>query len=100
MEYVNLFPVSDFGGMVPTLDCCVGSPTKTGSVVRAFQIGDKVSLEYMNSFRDNLKYEDESHRFQECPELSEIVNTAPGTARPYKKKTYTPTGNLGKGAYT
>lgn len=79
---------------------CVGSPTKTGSVVRAFQIGDKVSLEYMNSFRDNLKYEDENHRFQECPELSEIVNTAPGTARPYKKKTYPLTGNLGKGAYT
>lgn len=78
---------------------CVGSPNKTGSVVRAFQIGDKVSLEYMNSFRDNLKYEDENHRFQECPELSEIVNTAPGTARPYKKRTYSPTGNLGKGAY-
>ena len=34
---------------------CVGSPTKTGSVVRAFQIGDKVSLKYMNSFRDNLR---------------------------------------------
>ena len=79
---------------------CVGSPTKQGSIVRAFQTGDRVSLDYLNSFRENLRYEDANHRMAECPELKEIVNTAPGTAKANKKRKYFPTGSLGKGAYT
>lgn len=79
---------------------CVGTPTKNGSLCRAFQVGDRVTLEYMNSFRENLGYTDpETHRHKECPELGVIVNNAPGTAGTKKKKKWPRYGTLGIAAY-
>lgn len=79
---------------------CVGTPTKNHSVCRAFQVGDRVTLEYMNSFRQNLKYSDpKTHRMVECPPLAEIVNNKPGSAKAKKKKQWPRTGTLGKAAY-
>lgn len=80
---------------------CVGSPTKNGSLVRAFRMGDRVSLAYLNSF--NILNVDREAYMEPCPKLAEIVNTAPGTASKKdedKKNKKARKGTLGKGAYT
>ena len=80
----------------------VGTPTKNGSVCRAFRFGDKVSVDYMNSFCKRLKYTDPDTKQLVC--APEIYRLKPKTGGPTGKtikyqKTYPRYGTMHRGAY-
>ena len=79
----------------------VGTRTKEGGICRAFQVGQTVSISYMNQFCEDLSFEDEhSGRLMKAPEIYEIEYTAPKEKQQEEKKETIPRlGNLGKGAY-
>lgn len=79
----------------------VGTRTKEGGICRAFQVGQTVSIAYMNQFCEDLSFEDEhSGRLMKAPEIYEIEYTAPKEKQQEEKKETIPRlGNLGKGAY-
>lgn len=79
----------------------VGTRTKEGGICRAFQVGQTVSISYMNQFCKDLSFEDEhSGRLMKAPEIYEIEYMAPKEKQQKeKKKTIPKFGNLGKGAY-
>jgi|GEM_PF-5907522 len=66
----------------------VGSPTKNGSITRAFRYGDKVSISYMNSFCKELKYSDpDSGEFICAPEIYRLQpNTGERTGKKVSDK--------------
>lgn len=80
----------------------VGTPTKNGSVCRAFRFGDKVSVNYMNSFCKRLKYTDPDTKQLVC--APEIYRLKPKTGGPTGKtvkyqKPYPRYGTMHRGAY-
>lgn len=79
----------------------VGSPTKNGSITRAFRYGDKVSISYMNSFCKELKYSDpDSGEFICAPEIYRLQpNTGERTGKKVSDKRHVRKSFMHRGAY-